>query len=163
MELLTQKYGERLRRVIGQLTAWHADVDDLLQDTLMRVWKYSPTYRGEGAFDKWLVSIAYRICRDHQRSLRRRMRNWLRFLDGRSKQNVRLFSDEDTVRESDAWDEIQRAMQELSASDRELLVMFHLESWQHEELAAYLNISTDTLHVRLHRARSRLKQRIHGS
>ncbi len=36
--------------------------------------------------------------------------------------------------------------------------MIHIEHWSHEELAKHLGVSVDTLHVRLHRAKSRLKK-----
>ncbi len=68
MEHLIARYGERLRRTIGQLTAWGPDVDDLLQETLIRAWKHSASYRSDGSLEKWLISIAFRVCRDHHRA-----------------------------------------------------------------------------------------------
>ncbi len=73
MELLISRYGERLRRTIGQLTAWGPDVDDLLQETLIRAWKHAASFRSDGTFEKWLISIAFRVCRDHHRGIRRMM------------------------------------------------------------------------------------------
>ncbi len=65
--------------------------------------------------------------------------------------------------ESEQWDRMQMAMQKLSPSDREILVMIHLEHWTHEELAQHLRLSMETLHVRLHRAKGRLKKWIETS
>jgi RNA polymerase sigma-70 factor (ECF subfamily) len=163
MEQLIDRYGDRMRQLIGRLTAWSSDVDDLLQETLVRVWNHVPSYRGEGAFDKWLVSIAYRICRDHQRSTKRRWMNWVRFIDEnrhRATESAGRSPNSSESAPSDAWNRIQSAMKELRPQDREMLVMIHIEQWSHEELAAHMGISSETLHVKLHRARTRLKKRV---
>jgi len=162
MECLIDRHGARLRQTIGRLTAWGPQVDDLLQETLIRAWKHAKNYRGEGPFDKWLVSIAFRVCRDHQRGARRL---WTLLQDFWShkhhEQQAAAPADHQPV-DSVRWDQVQAAMQRLSPSDRELLVMIHIEHWTHEELAAQLNITLDTLHVRLYRARDRLKKWIEG-
>ena len=163
MDRLIHRHGERLRRTIGQLTAWGPDVDDLLQETLIRAWKYASHFRSDGSLEKWLVSIAYRVCRDHHRGVRRMLFNLQQFW-----KHVSIESGFDTKREterseSEQWDRMQTAMQKLSPGDREILVMIHLEHWSHEELAEQLRLSVETLHVRLHRAKSRLKKWIDAS
>ena len=35
-------HGEMLARLVGRLTAWHADSDDVLQEVLLVVWKSVP-------------------------------------------------------------------------------------------------------------------------
>lgn len=160
MERLIDDYGERLRRLIGQLTAWGPDVDDLLQETLLRIWRRSSTYRGEAAFEKWLVSIAFRVCQDHRRSTGRMLRHLHNFWKTSTNEKHRTAETLQDATESGRWQRIQQALQRLSASDRELLVMTHIEHWSHTELAAHLGVSMKTLHVRLHRARQRLKQQI---
>ncbi len=158
MELLISRYGERLRRTIGQLTAWGPDVDDLLQETLIRAWRHASSFRSDGTFEKWLISIAFRVCRDHQRGIRRMMTRlqqfWSHASGGLQNGSNRCIEGD----ASDRWDQVQSAMQKLAAGDREILVMIHMEHWSHEELAMQLGVSVDTLHVRLHRAKSRLKK-----
>lgn len=157
MEELIDRYGERLRRTIGQLTAWSPDVDDLLQETLVRAWKNASTLRDEGLLEKWLISIAFRVCRDHQRGLRRFLVRLNRFWTERHLLNNTPVP----IVETDKWEHLQHAMAKLSPDDRHLLVMKYLEAWSSEELADQLGVTTQTLHVRLHRAKNRLRQLVH--
>jgi RNA polymerase sigma-70 factor (ECF subfamily) len=167
MELLIDRYGLRLRRLVGKLTAWSPDGDDILQESLWKAWSRIDRFRGDGPLEKWLVSIVFRTCRDHQRSAQRRWNRWLRFLErlpsGQASQAAAAipYSAESDSMASDhheSWDRVQSAMQQLKDEDRELLVMIHLEHWSHDELAKQLNLSKDRLHVKLHRARMRLKK-----
>lgn len=154
MERLIDLYGERLRRTIGHLTAWCSDVDDLLQETLVRAWKHAKDYRADGLLEKWLVSIAFRVCCDHQRGLRRVLDRLNRiWTDGRHQTSSTA-----QFVETEQWDDLQLAMQRLAPADRQLLVMKYLEEWSFEELAAQFDLSIEALHVRLHRAKSRLRK-----
>jgi RNA polymerase sigma factor (sigma-70 family) len=145
--------------------AWSTDVDDVLQDVLVRAWQRIETFREEGTLEDWLVSLAFHRCRDYQRSMRRKLDHWFRYADQSSRQLLQETPLEgvESVRETSAWQQIQHAMHQLAASDRELLVMIYLEHWSHQQLADHLHISVDVLHVRLHRARNRLKKRIRTS
>jgi RNA polymerase sigma-70 factor, ECF subfamily len=162
MDDLIDRHATRLRQTIGRLLAWSSDVDDVLQDVLVLAWRRIDTFRGTGSLEDWLVSMAFHRCRDHQRSLRRRWAHWLRYADRSSAPSNSSPSTHHSnlPTETAAWQKLQHAMQHLSASDRELLVMLYLEAWSHQQLADHLGISIETLQVRLHRARSRLKHHI---
>jgi RNA polymerase sigma-70 factor (ECF subfamily) len=165
MNALIDRYGQRLHRTIGRLMAWSHDADDVLQDVLLRAWQRIDTYREAGRFEDWLNSLAFHRTRDHQRSLRRKLNHWMHYalqsqpdgVDAPPKQTS------PSIDQDERWHSVQHAMHQLSASDRELLVMIHLEHWTHEQLAHHLNIPVDRLHVRLHRARQRLKSILHPS
>lgn len=162
MERVIELYGGRLRQTIGQLTAWCPDVDDLLQETLVRAWKNAKNYRGDGPLDKWLVSIAFRVCLDHQRGLRRLVNRLKRLrLNSVHVQHRNGVAIQAT--ETQKWDQMQQAMKQLSAADRQLLVMKYLEDWSMEELAGQLNQSVETVHVRLHRAKNRLRKLVNAN
>jgi RNA polymerase sigma-70 factor (ECF subfamily) len=55
-------------------------------------------------------------------------------------------------------DELEVAIGRLNAEDRLVLVMFYLEELPGDEVAEILAVKPETLHVRLHRARKRLKK-----
>lgn len=162
MDDLIDRHATRLRQTIGRLLAWSSDVDDVLQEVLVLAWRRIDTFHGTGSLEDWLVSMAFHRCRDHQRSLRRRWTHWLRYADRSSVPSNQSPSTHNSnlPTETAAWQKLQHAMQHLSASDRELLVMLYLEAWSHQQLADHLGISIATLQVRLHRARSRLKHHI---
>ena len=62
--------------------------------------------------------------------------------------------------EDPRWDSIQSAMKTLDYRDREILVLVYLQGNTVKELAQTMNEKTNTLEVRLHRAKMLLKQTI---
>jgi RNA polymerase sigma-70 factor (ECF subfamily) len=53
---------------------------------------------------------------------------------------------------------VREAVAALKPAERELIVLHYLEHQPVDELAALLGVSKNTLEVRLHRARQRLKE-----
>lgn len=56
--LLVRKYSEPLYWHIRRAVMDHDDADDLLQNTLMKAWKYLPEFREESRLFTWLYRIA---------------------------------------------------------------------------------------------------------
>ncbi|MCT2281571.1 sigma-70 family RNA polymerase sigma factor, partial [Micromonospora chalcea] len=53
--------------VVGRALAGHADVDDVVQEVMLRVVERLPTLREPDRFRAWLVTIAIRQVREHAR------------------------------------------------------------------------------------------------
>lgn len=56
--------------IVGRALNGHSDVDDVVQETLLRVVRGLPELREPEAFRSWLIAIAVRRIRDRERSLR---------------------------------------------------------------------------------------------
>ena len=56
--------------VIGRALDGHADVDDVVQETMLRAVRGLPTLREPDRFRSWLVAIAYRQIQLHLRARR---------------------------------------------------------------------------------------------
>src|SRR5262245_30197714 len=52
--------------IVGRALNGHADVDDVVQETLMRVVRHLPDLREPEAFRSWLVAITVRQVRDSE-------------------------------------------------------------------------------------------------
>ncbi len=156
LQELIHRHGETLARLIGRLTAWHADRDDILQEVLLAVWERSGSFRGDGSLEGWLKRLAINRCRNHFRAASSLKRTIERFvLLAPPKQIVKR----DPHHEQDNT-ELRRALEKLSQADRTALVLFYLEELPGDEVATLLKIKPETLHVRLHRARKKLKRLI---
>lgn len=151
MQELVGLYGRDLHSLIGRLTAYSADVEDLLQETLITAWRTVGTYRHEAAFSTWLKTIAIRKCHNRNRGLRR----FWRHLRGYSHQVVLDVAD--GVETNPRWVELQNAMCRLSDTDREILVLYYLEQMNSHALAQLFGTTPNAIDVRLHRARKRLQ------
>ena len=80
-----------LRRLLGRLCGRHADIDDLVQETYLRVWRGFGRFRGESSLTTWMTRIAVNVSRNWARSRRStcRSRNVRIRHSGRSPRPVR--------------------------------------------------------------------------
>lgn len=162
MEELVQRFTPRLSLLIDRLTAWSADRDDILQETLLTAWNRAASYRGDGPLEGWLRKLA--INKTHSRHRARRAFSAL--LDRVALLKNQALAVEDSNLASATDDEehhhgaLQKALAKLRPNDRTMLVLFYFENIPGNEIAKLLSISTEALHVRLHRARKRLRERI---
>ena len=152
---LVDRYGQTVARLIGRLTAWHSDSDDILQDVFLVAWRKADTFCGQGSAEGWLKRIAINRCRNHFRKLNVIKRNLERFahlvmFNGRAQAEEILSSDEPDT-------ELRQAMDELSPEDRLVLVLYYLEEMPGDRVAEILKMRPDAVYVRMHRARKKLK------
>ena len=74
VEMLIARYADRLHafchRNLGLLGVPAAEVDDVFQETWLRVIRYADRYDPARSFPTWLFSIAVNLCRDARRRRR---------------------------------------------------------------------------------------------
>lgn len=154
MQALLTIHGPMLARLIGRLTAWHADMDDVMQEVLLQVWNKAGSYRGHGSLEGWLKRIAVNRCRNHFRALA----TWQRKLEKLALLgHVDHYIDPPTHIDG-IDDELKQALAKLTPDERTAVVLFYLEQLSGEEVAQLTDSKPETVHVRLHRARTKLKK-----
>lgn len=149
MDELVRRHGPALQRLIGRLSGWNADSDDILQEVFLAAWQKAAQFRGSGSLEGWLRSLAVSRCRNHHRA-----RNAFKRLIGRV--GALAASAEPAGREDTP--DLQCAMAKLSHPDRTVLVLYYLEELAGEEVAELMGVRVETVHMRLHRARCRLRE-----
>src|ERR1700733_637412 len=65
LDALVAGYLPLLYNIVGRAMNGHADVDDVVQETLVRVMRGLPDLREPTAFRSWLVAIAIRQVRGY--------------------------------------------------------------------------------------------------
>jgi RNA polymerase sigma factor (sigma-70 family) len=146
--------------VVGRALGGHADVDDLVQDTMIKVIRGLPGLREPDRFRAWAVTIAYRQV---QRYLRDRRRSGLRVREAPPElPDPRAdFADEavSALAISAQRRELARAARWLDDGDRQLLALWWQEAageLTREEVATALSVNAKHAAVRLQRLRERL-------
>src|ERR1044071_2333147 len=71
LEALVAEYLPLVYNVVGRALGGHADVDDVVQETMLRAVQGLPRLREPERFRAWLVSIAIRQVQDRGRGLTR--------------------------------------------------------------------------------------------
>jgi RNA polymerase sigma-70 factor (ECF subfamily) len=162
----TDDFEEIIRRhkslVFGILHRYERDthkVEDLAQETFVKVWRALGQFDGRAPFAHWLSRITTRVALDHLRREKRRKNDialpelgedaldWLRSGDDEAKLEAR-----------DAAELLDVAMCELSLTDRVILTMLELEGRKVDEICQAIGMSSVAVRVRAFRARGKLKR-----
>jgi RNA polymerase sigma factor (sigma-70 family) len=144
-----------LRRRVGVALA-----EELTAETFARAFRVRHQFdrRRESALP-WLFGIAANLLRMHRRTEERRLRAYARAADNGSRPSPSADAD----RRLDAMSlgpALAKALASLPAGQREVLLLHAWSELSHEEIAAALDISAGTVRSRLHRARSRMAERL---
>jgi len=125
--------------------------EDLVQTTFLEAWRKLGQLRDPGAFGGWLRRIARSVSRDDAR--RRAVRPALSAAPARPVQAPASDSPEHQARAREAQRDLVAALESLEASERELLLLYHLQQCSTAELAQRLGRSQAAVRQRLSRAR----------
>jgi len=140
-----------LSRTMGDRQA----AEDLVQDVFVRILKYRTTYRDEGRFDTWMFHIARNARADHARR---------RKPDQITERTPEPMSDEQGASERlqsiQEMARLRRALMQLTAEKRELIVLARYRGMKHEQIAGVFRVDVGTVRVRLHRALRELRDRV---
>jgi RNA polymerase sigma-70 factor (ECF subfamily) len=149
---MKELYGAYRKPIFGFLVRLARDryvAEDLFQNTWVKVSKSAHRLREDTELRAWMFTVARNEFRSYQRW---QMVDVTRlFLLHRDRPEPAAESN------SGALPSLERALAELGASDREVLLLVCAEGMAQQEAAAVLGISHAALRQRLGRARGRLK------
>ena len=149
---LFDRYHARLFAYFARLTGRRDASDDLVQETFVRMLKYSASFRGDGPFVVWMYRVARNVWTDAGRGRRPEAPLDVDRADPGATALERLVRDE-------RLDLLRRALLELDDDDREVLVLCRFEGLRFDEIGALLGCSAGAAKVRAHRALARLRDR----
>jgi RNA polymerase sigma factor (sigma-70 family) len=124
-----------------------ADADDIAAETFTIGWRRSSELLQADLPRAWLFATARWVLANHIRAQGRRAK-----LTDRLGQEGQLLAEIPEVTER----MLAEALEELDPEDRELLLLRTWDGLSAAETAVVLGCSTNAVHIRLHRARSRL-------
>ena len=160
---LVAAYLPLVYNLVGRALNGHADVDDVVQETMLRVVRDLPALRAPGSFRSWLVAITLRQTTERIR-LRQATASRVGLLEeaGDLPDATADFAGVTVLRLglSGQRRQVAEAARWLDDGDRELLSLWWLESagsLERAEVAAALGLSTAHAAVRVQRMRAQLE------
>lgn len=150
-EYLFDRYHEAIRRLFMQRMGG-IDVDDLLQETFIKVYINLHRYRPDYTFGQWVYTIARNTFVDF---LRRRQDDLP--IDERFAAPVsNAPTPEESVINLQQRRQLENYLERLSPHYRRLIEMRFFEECSYEEIAGKLALPLGTVKTQIHRARGRL-------
>ncbi|WP_436000104.1 MULTISPECIES: RNA polymerase sigma factor [unclassified Pseudoxanthomonas] len=155
-EALYRRHAGRVHGVIARLVGSHGvRAEDLAQEAFVRAWQALPGFRFESAVGTWLHRLAVNTA----------------LMELRSRRNGPRFDDDDEALDSLGLADsaghgtalsmdLERAVATLPPRARAVLVLYDVEGFKHEEIAAELGMAVGSSKAQLHRARQLLRERL---
>lgn len=155
---LAHRHLERIRRLARKMLGGQTDVDDVAQETLLRLWQHATDWRPERAkLTTWIYTIVYRLSIDRLRRVRTlSLDHAMQATDPNPDALASLAQASDVRR-------LAAAMQALQPRQRAALALFYYEEMDGAEAAAVLGLSLRAFWSLLHRARQAVQQRLQVS
>lgn len=143
-------------RVVFRMIGPGPEVEDVVQEVFLHVYRSLPSFRGESRFSTWLYRLAVNVSRMHLRKGRSRPR----FADVEVPESPREGVPHETpdviVERQERVRTLYRLLDRLSDKKREVLVMHDFDGVPAKEIAEIVGVPVLTVRTRLFYARKEL-------
>lgn len=168
-QLIYNEFHPKILKYLIRLFDDKVEAEDLTQDVFVKVNNSLKKFEGRSSLSTWIYKIATNVANDRFRSAS--------FQKGK-KQTLTGEFKEDNKEDRDLWADssvaspdkeiaknemdscIHRYIEGLKEEYKTVLVLSKYEELKNNEIAKVLGISTDTVKIRLYRARTQLKKKI---
>lgn len=156
---LADRHAPRLTALAGRLLGDAVEAEDLTQETLLQAYLGLDRLRDPERFSSWVYGIALNLAKMRLRS---RRNGALPQVDASRLAALAAAdpSPAEIVEAREFWSLVESALQVLPAEQRRAVLLYYVDGLSCEEIAALLDEPAGTVRVRLHRARSRLRDRL---
>lgn len=161
MESLVLRHHPEISRLLWRFARNSSDLEDLVQDTFLRMVRSLHTWRADQPFRHWITRIATNVGRDFYRRQSVRRRWMAEPLAAGEDGDVALPEAVDAGGDPAARAaaaEFKELLSTLPPDDRALLTLHHLEGWDLKHIAAQFGWTVTATKLRAWRARNRLRQ-----
>lgn len=160
-EILVQRYKNPLMNYVFRFIGDYETSSDLVQETMIKVYKNKDSYKSIARFSTWIYTIAGNLARtEYQRRKRRNLFSINSY--GENNENYEIPDEQyrpDAATDSIIKDEIiQDALSKVSAAYRNVVILRDVQGLSYEEIAEITGISVGTVKSRINRGRLQLQK-----
>jgi RNA polymerase sigma-70 factor (ECF subfamily) len=154
-----KKYSPKILRYLKS-TLSVEDSEDLLQEIFIKVYNSLSSFRNESNLNTWIYKIATNALLD---KLKSSSYKFGKSQDELNPENLHydnshfLFTLDKKIEKDEMYECIRQFIGELTEKNRSVFVLNQYEGLSNSEIAEVLQISIDSVKIRLHRAKEALK------
>ena len=159
-EAIVERYYARCMRFARGMLRNQSDVDDVVQETFVRLYRALPRYEERQRFDSWIFRILGNCCRTANTvDLRRETHD---VTDEHTLRALPSPDRPDAPFEREWDDEIRRALAEVPEYNREIFLLHYVEGFSYDEIERITGVRQSALKMRVKRASDFLRARLAG-
>lgn len=154
-QLLFREHRDTVARVVHRVMGPSSELDDVVQEVFVQVFRSIGKFRGDSKFTTWLYRLTANVTKMHLRKKKSRPRfadvPAERLLEGESTDDPR-----ETIARNERVSALYRLVDGLTEKKREVLVLHDFQGWNAARIAEAVGIPVLTVRTRLFYARKEL-------
>jgi len=163
--ILVQRYKNPLTNFVFRFLGDYESCADVVQETMIKVYRYKDSYSSVAKFSTWVYTIAGNLARTEYR--RQRRQNFFSISDYGEEHQTYDLPDEsyrpDVITDSGIKDEIiQKALLKVKETYREAVILRDIQGMSYEEISEILGVNEGTVKSRINRGRAQLQELLKG-
>jgi len=158
--MLVERYQNFVFTIVLRYVKSREDAEEVAQDVFIKAYRSLKDFKGTAKFSTWLYTITTTTCITFLRKKK---------LEIHSLDNEKLFDVVDNIdggmsanliEQKSKVNMVNEAIRLLSPDDAQIITLFYKGEQTLEEIAQIIGIESNAVKVRLHRARTRLKEKM---
>jgi RNA polymerase sigma factor (sigma-70 family) len=166
-EILMRRCNQTLYRVVRSYLGDENDVEDAMQNAYLKAFDKLQQFQGQASFSTWLIKIGIN---EALLTLRRIKKSKTLYAGEKDAPNEKIIQLPDSTQmnpeklaiHQETKQLIERAIDQLPEKYRVIYVLKEIEGLDNKEIQNCLDISDSNIKVRLHRAKSLLKEALYN-
>jgi len=151
-DMLINAFQHKIFRLAYAMLGERSRAEDAAQETLLRIWKALPQFRGGSSLSTWIYTIVRNHC------LTSITRSGQKRTVSLEEAGVRAAAEAHGRVSQAPLPDVERMVAELPDECRSAVMLYYMQEKSYEETARALGIPMGTLKTRLHRARRLLAE-----
>lgn len=166
-KVIYDSFQPKIFRYLAKLVNVH-EAEDLTQEVFVRVSSGLPDFRGDSQLSTWIYRIATNVAMDRLRSPSQKQEALKKSVseEGKTFEDRDVWTgekkpsvDRQLIRE-EMSECVREFIDDLPDNYRSVLILSEVEGLKNQEIAEVLGISLETVKIRLHRGREKLKKEL---
>lgn len=158
--LLVERYRNFVFTLVLRFTANREDAEEIAQDIFVKAYRSLADFRGASKFSTWLYTIVHNSCISFLR--KKKMHITSIDQDGTLLQLENRESEfsANKIEQKSKHAMVNEAIGLLGSDDHQVITLFYKGEQSLEEIGRIMGLDPNTVKVKLHRARRRLKEKM---
>jgi RNA polymerase sigma factor (sigma-70 family) len=158
--ILVEKYQNYVFTLVLRFTENREDAEEIAQDVFVKAYRSLADFRGDSKFSTWLFTITRTTCLSFLRKKKLDIQSLDNERTGLQLQNRESGFNANLVEQKSRHTMLSQAISMLSVDDAQVLNLFYKAEQTLEEIGKVMGLDPNTVKVKLHRARQRLKEKM---
>lgn len=169
-EEIYRTYEKPIFNYILRMVRDRADAEDLTQEVFVKIYQGLSDFRGDAKLSTWIYRVATNLCLDHfkKKSFQLKKKTAPLEITNINDSTATIISQpladktsppvDEAVIASDANRWLKYFLEQLPRDYRVIFILAELQELKNREIAEILKLSLETVKIRRHRARKKLKE-----